>query len=173
MPVVSSSSPPESHAVGSASSEMCTHRTGASAASSPATSSSPRSRASSRTVSIRPRSSSALHLLPGLLERRAQDRLDLGEVLGAGDERRAERDDGVAAVVGAADQAAAEQLARQEAAQKPLGLLVGERRLRVAVLDELDGLEVAGAAHVADDGDVAQRLEHRAEGGLVGADVVE
>src|SRR3954464_14064802 len=106
MPVVSSSSPPESHAVGSASSEMCTQRTGASAASSPATSSSPRSRASSRTVSIRPRSSSALHLLPGLLERRAQDRLDLGEVLGAGDERRGGVGGRGAAGAGAGDQAA-------------------------------------------------------------------
>src|SRR3954454_20949674 len=140
MPVVSSSSPPDSHGVGSDSSEMCTQRTGASAVSSPASNSSSRSRASSRTLSIG--SPSGLHLLPGLLEHRPQHGLDLGEVLGPGDQRRAELDDRVAAVVGAADQATAEQLAGEEPAQQPLGLLVAEALLGLAVLDELDRLEV-------------------------------
>ena len=52
IPVVSSSSPPDSQGVGSGSSEMCTQRTGASAPSSPVASSSPISDTSPRTVSI-------------------------------------------------------------------------------------------------------------------------
>src|SRR4051812_14055766 len=107
MPVVSSSSPPESHGVGSTSSEMCTQRTGFSAPAAPAT----RRRSSSETRS--PRVSMALgESQPpgGALERGAQYGLHLGELLRTRDERRRELDDGVAAVVGAADQAAAEQL---------------------------------------------------------------
>src|SRR4051812_9273180 len=119
MPVVSSSSPPDSHGVGSASSEMCTQRSGASAASSPAGSSRSRSRARSRTVSKAASSAPLAHLPRGVLEDRAQDALDLLEVLGLGDERRGQLDDRVAAVVGAADQPAAEQLAGQETAQQP------------------------------------------------------
>src|SRR5580693_5627423 len=46
---------------------------------------------------------------PGLGEDAAQDLLHLGEVLGAAGERRRQLDDGVAAVVGAADQAGVEQ----------------------------------------------------------------
>ena len=45
--------------------------------------------------------------------------------------------------------------------------------LGVLVLDQLDRVEVAGAAHVADDREVAQRVEHRAELALVRADVLE
>src|SRR4051794_28343026 len=156
MPVVSNSSPPDSQGVGSASSEMCTQRMGASAASSPATSERSRSRTSSRTVSTSALARVVGQLARGLLEDRAQDALDLLEVLGLRDERRRELDDRVAAVVRAADQPAAVQLAGQEAAQQPLGLVVVEGLARVLVLDELDRVEVARAAHVADDRDVAQ-----------------
>ena len=111
-PVVSSSSPPDSQGVGSGSSEMCTQRTGASAPSSPAASSRPISATRPRTVSMRPHvrlraASVADDPLPGLGEHRAQDAVDQLELLGVGDQRRRELDHGVAAVVGAADQARA------------------------------------------------------------------
>src|SRR3954466_8949628 len=171
-PVVSSSSPPDSHGVGSRSSEMWTQRTGTSRFASPASTATSRSPSTSRTVSM----AGPLRVQDparGLLEDRPQDGLHLLEVLRPGDERRRELDHRVAAVVRAADQAEAEQLGGQVAAQERLGLLVAERLLRVAVLDELERVEVAGAAHVADDLDVAQRLEHRAEVCLVLADVLE
>ena len=79
--------------------------------------------------------------------------------------------DRVAAVVGAADQAAAVELAGEEAAQQLLGLLVVEALLRLLVLDQLDRVEVAGAAHVADDRQVVQALEHLAELALLGEHV--
>src|SRR3954452_15448402 len=172
-PVVSSSSPPDSHGVGSRSSEMCTQRTGTSRFCSPARTATSRSPSTSRTVSTALPLSAVEHPAGGLLEDRPQDGLHLLELLGAGDERRRELDHGVAAVVGAADEAAAEELAGEEAAQHRLGLLGAEGLARLAVLDELDRVEVAGAADVADDLDVAQRLEHRAEVGLVLADVLE
>src|SRR3954451_3500390 len=173
-PVVSSSSPPDSHGVGSRSSEMWTQRTGTSRFCSPARTATSRSPSTSRTVSTACASLSAVeHPAGGLLEDRPQDGLHLLELLGAGDERRRELDDRVAAVVGAADEAPAEELAGEEAAQHRLGLLGAEGLPRLAVLDELDRVEVAGAADVADDRDVAQRLEHRAEVGLVLADVLE
>src|SRR3954449_6897021 len=173
-PVVSSSSPPDSHGVGSRSSEMWTQRTGTSRFCSPARTATSRSPSTSRTVSTACASLSAVeHPAGGLLEDRPQDGLHLLELLGAGDERRRELDDRVAAVVGAADEAAAEELAGEEAAQQRLGLLGAEGLARLAILDELDRVEVAGAADVADDLDVAQRLEHRAEVGLVLTDVLE
>src|SRR5205807_627309 len=109
--------------------------------------------------------------VPGLAQHVAQDGVDLLELLGVRDERGRELDHGVAAVVGAADQATAVELAGEEAAQERLRLLRVERLLRVAVLDELDRLEVASPAHVADDGELAQPLEHRAELALLGAHV--
>ena len=54
IPVVSRSSPPESHGVGSSSSEMCTQRIGRSAPSAPAPSSRPQSPTRLPTVSISP-----------------------------------------------------------------------------------------------------------------------
>src|SRR3954447_23076355 len=109
MPVVSSSSPPDSHGVGSGSSEMWTQRTGASAPSSPVASSSPISDASPRTVSI----GSVTHdPVPRLRQHLAQDAIDDRELLAVRDERRRELDNGIAAVVGAADQAVFEELAR-------------------------------------------------------------
>ena len=66
----------------------------------------------------------SLDPLPRLAQHGAQDRLDLRELLGARDQRRGQLDDRVAAVVGAADQAAVVELAGEEAAQQLLGLLV-------------------------------------------------
>ena len=75
----------------------------------------------------------ALQLLPGLRQHRPQHVVDLVELLGVADQRRRELDHGVAAIVGAADQPAAVELAGEEAAQQPLGLLVGEARLGLLV----------------------------------------
>src|SRR5436190_15371922 len=119
MPVVRSSSPPDSHGVGSMSSLMCTHRIGASAASLPVSSSSSVSSSSACSVNIR-RSSLGDDPVPGLRERRPENRLDLVELLGVRDQRRGQLHDRVAAVVRAADQALPEELAREEAAQKLL-----------------------------------------------------
>src|SRR4051794_26455167 len=105
MPVVSSTSPPESHGVGSGSSEMCTQRTGASAWASPASTGKPRSPTSPRTVSTTEELLAGVqHPLRRLLQDGAQDRLDLLEVGGTRDERGRQLDDRVAAVVGAADE---------------------------------------------------------------------
>src|SRR3954447_26065176 len=173
MPVVSSSSPPDRNGVGSASSEMWTQRTGTSRCASPASARTSAPSRSSRTVSIPAATSARADAARRLLEDRAQDRLDLLELLGPGDQRGRQLDHRVAAIVGAANQPAAEELGRQEAAQEVLGLLVVEGRLGLAVLDELDRVEVAHPADVPDDRDVAQRLEHVAERGLVGTDVLE
>ncbi len=131
MPVVSSTSPPESHGVGSINSVMCTQRTGISNPHSPASTltSSPQSR--SPTVSTARSSSPSQHLhpLPGLGQHRAQDGLDLRELLRAGDQRRRELDHRIPAIIGAADQPAAVELAGEEAAQQRLGFLVVERLL--------------------------------------------
>src|SRR4051794_11174966 len=169
IPVVSRSSPPDSHGVGSGSSVMWTQRTGASAASSPVVSSSPISDASPRTVSM---GSVAHDPVPGLGEHLAQDPVDDLELLAVRDERRRQLDDGVAAVVRAADQPVLEELARHEAAEQLLALLVGEALLRLLVLDQLERLEVARPAHVADDREVLlQLVEHPAELALLGEDV--
>src|SRR5947208_695510 len=104
MPVVSSSSPPDSHGVGSGSSEMCTQRTGVSSCSSPASSLTSRSPMSSRTESISPTSASYVHTLGRLGQDWPQDRFDLLELRRPADERRRELDDRIAAIVGAADE---------------------------------------------------------------------
>src|SRR3984957_10901537 len=96
MPVVSSSSPPDSHGVGSSISDMCTHRTGTSVADSPVSRRTSRSDSSSETVSIacvyetaaaRRRSGPRVHHLAGTLQDRAQDPDDLVELVGPGDHR--------------------------------------------------------------------------------------
>src|SRR5207302_7549506 len=92
---------------------------------------------------------------------------DLVELLLAGDQRRGELDDRIAAVVGAADQAAPVELAGEEPAQKLLRFGGVEGFLGVLVLDELDRHEVTGAANVAHDREIAQALEHRAQGTFV------
>ncbi len=79
-------------------------------------------------------------------------------------QRRRELDDGVPAVVGAAVEAGVEERAGEEAAQQPLALRVVERLPRRLVLDELDAVEVAGAAHVTDERQVEQLLEGGPEG---------
>src|SRR4051795_12360732 len=89
--------------------------------------------------------------------------MDLRELLAAGDQRRCQLHYRVTAVVGAADQPALVELAGEEAAQQPLGLLVVEALLGLLVFDQLDRVEVAGPAHVADDRQLAQGLEHLAE----------
>src|SRR5215203_353230 len=97
MPVVSRSSPPDSHGVGSGSSEMCTQRTGASALAPPVVSSSPISDTSPRTVSmgsgariatsaIRP--DTADDPVPSFGEHLAQDPVDDFEFLAVRDQRR-------------------------------------------------------------------------------------
>src|SRR4051794_32075325 len=160
IPVVSISSPPESHGVGSCSSEMWTQRTGAPAPVAPAAR--PRSSSSSRLWTV----STILlgdYLVPGLAENLPQHLVDLFELRRVGDQRRRQLDHRVAAVVGAADQPVAVELAGDEAAQQPLRLVVVEGLLRIPVLDQLDRLEEAGAAHVADDRQVAQALQHLPE----------
>ena len=65
--------------------------------------------------------------LPGLREHLAQDAVDDLELLAVRDERRRELDDGVAAIVRAADQPVLEELAGHEAAEELLrGFMSGE-----------------------------------------------
>ena len=115
----------------------------------------------------RARSAGGQRIDHGLGEHAAQDLLDLVELGLADDQRRRELDHRVAAVVGPAVQAGVEQRLGEEAAQQPLGLVVVEGLLGGLVLDELDPVEVAVAAHVADDRQVEQLLQRRAEGALV------
>src|ERR1700678_702247 len=104
---------------------------------------------------------------PGLGEDRAEDLLDLVEVLLGADQRRGELDHRVAAVVGPADQPRVEQRVRQVPAQQPLGLVFVEGLLGRLVLDQLDPVEVAGPADVADDGQVGQLVQGGPEPVLV------
>src|SRR3712207_471274 len=103
----------------------------------------------------------------GLGEHLAEDLLDLVEVLLAADQRRRQLDDRVAAVVGAAVDAGLEQRAGEEPAQQPLALGVIEGLLGLLVLDQLDPVEVAVTADVADDRQVREPFERRAERVLV------
>src|SRR5437763_11426860 len=80
--------------------------------------------------------------LPGLLQDAAEDLFDLVEVGLVADQRRGELDDGVTAVIGPAVEPGVEQRLGQEAAQQPLGLLIGEGLLGGLVLDQLDAVEV-------------------------------
>jgi hypothetical protein len=80
-----------------------------------------------------------------------------------GDQRRRELHDRIAAVVGAADQPARYSSPERKPRSSCSDSSCVERLLGVLVLDQLDRLEVAGAAHVADDRQVAQALEHLAE----------
>src|SRR5581483_7209671 len=78
-----------------------------------------------------------------------------------------------AAVVGTADQPALEEPQREEAPEQPLRLLGVERRPGLLVLDELDRMEEAGAADVADDRQVQQLLERGTERRLVLEDALD
>src|SRR5262245_43717536 len=109
----------------------------------------------------------------GLVEDHAQDLLDLVEVLLGADQRRRELDDRVAAVVGAAVEALVVQRLGEVAAQQLLRLLVVEGLLGRLVLDQLDPVEVAVAADVADDRQVVELLQGGPERVAVVADVLE
>lgn len=109
---------------------------------------------------------------PGLGEDGAQDLLDLVEDRLVGDQRRGELDDRVATVVGAAVETVVVQRLGEEAVQDALGLLVVEGLLGGLVLDELDAVEEAVAADVADDRQVVQLLEGAQEVALVVEDVL-
>ena len=80
---------------------------------------------------------------------------------------------GITPVVGPADQPGLEEGAGQEAAQQPLGLVVVEGEARLLVLDELNPVEEARAAHVADDRQVQQAVQGAAERGLVRLHVLQ
>src|ERR1035438_7926781 len=86
----------------------------------------------------------------------AQSLLDVVELGLADDQRRCKLDHRVAAVVGPAVQAGLEQRLGQEPAQQTLALIVVERLPGHLVLDQLDPVEVALAAHIADQWQVEQ-----------------
>ena len=109
------------------------------------------------------RMSATLISLPCLGQHLAERAGDLVELLLGRDQRRRDLDDRIAAVVGPADQAFLEERRREEAAQQRLALLVVERLARLLVLHELERVEEARAADVADDRQVEQLLERRAE----------
>ena len=77
------------------------------------------------------------------------------QLLFAGDQRWRQRDHRFGAVVGATDQPRLVQPRRQVAAQQPLRLIGRERSLGGLIADQLDRPEVAVAANVADQWDVA------------------
>src|SRR5262245_26181834 len=152
IPVVSSSSPPESHGVGSSSSVMWTQRISRSdAASFAAAVFRPSSDVRLSTVSTGPLAS---HPAGRLFENRPEHVDDLLELLGVRDQWRRQLDHRVAAVIGTADQPPAVQLPGEVAAEQRLRLLAVERLLGFLVLDQLDRQEVSVATHVADDRDV-------------------
>ena len=118
-------------------------------------------------------SGAARHPLPRLREDLAEDAGDLVELRLLGDERRRDLDDRVAAVVGTADEARLEEARREEVAEQGLALLLGERLARLLVLDELERVEEACPAQVTDDRELEQLRERRAEGVLLGGDVLD
>ncbi len=108
----------------------------------------------------------------GLGEHRAQPALDLVELGRTHRQRRGQLDDRVAPVVGPAVEAGVEERLGEEAPQQPLALILVEGLPGRLVLDELDPVEVAGAADVADEWQVEQLLERRLEDRGVLLDVV-
>src|SRR5664280_3815826 len=103
----------------------------------------------------------------GFGQHRAQTRLDVVELGLADDQRRCKLDHRVAAVVGPAVQAGVEQRLGQEPAQQTLALIVVERLAGRLVLDQLDSVEVALAAHIADQWQVEQLVQGGPEPGRV------
>ena len=99
----------------------------------------------------------------GFAQHAVQDVVDRVELLLPADQRGSQLHDWVAAVVGAAVQPGLPQRGGQEAAQQPLGLLVVEGLLGGLVLDQLDAVEEALAADVADDRQVVELLQRRPE----------
>src|SRR5919106_6448599 len=114
-----------------------------------------------------------LHALPGRAQDFAQDGDDLVELGPLGDEGRRDLDDGVPAVVRAADEARLEKARREEAPQERLALLVRERLAGLLVLHELEGVEEPGPAQIADDGEVQEPGERLAERVLLRGDVLD
>src|SRR5436190_3449523 len=96
---------------------------------------------------------------PCLGENRAQDLLDLVELLLPGDERRCQLDDRVTAVVGTAVEPGVKQRLGKESAQQTLGFVFVERFLRRLVLDHLDPVEVTVTTDIANDRQVVEFLE--------------
>src|SRR5687767_12792630 len=118
-----STSPPESHGVGSSCSEIETQRTPRSPPGDSAANSRPQSERRDETVSI---GSGRGYSVRCLSQHAAEDACDLLELGGPAGERRRELDHGVTAIVRAADEAALVELAGEEPAQEPLGFFVGE-----------------------------------------------
>src|SRR2546425_4075854 len=110
---------------------------------------------------------------PGLGEDVAEDRDDLVELLLSCDERRRDLDDRIAPVVRAADETALEERRREEAAEQRLALVVVEGLPRLFVFHELDRVEEARSANVADDREVQQLFERRAKHGLGVGDMLD
>src|ERR671925_165283 len=88
--------------------------------------------------------------LPGLREHVAEDPNQFVELRLPRDQRR-DLDDGIAAVVRAADQPGVEHARREEASEQRFALLLRKRLVRHPVLDELERVEEARPAEVADD----------------------
>src|SRR5580692_6343767 len=84
------------------------------------------------------------------------------------DQRRRELDDGVAPVVRATDQTTSEHLGRHVTTEQSLGVFAGPGLFGALVLHQLHAPEVAGAADVTDDRDVAQSQEAVTEVVLIG-----
>jgi hypothetical protein len=115
----------------------------------------------------------APHLTLSLGQHLAEDARDLVELGLSGDERRRDLDDGIAAVVGTADEAGVEQRVREIPAEEALALLVRERLARLLVLDQLERIEEPGPTQVPDDREVEKLSERGPEGVLVFPDVLD
>src|SRR6266511_1119713 len=98
---------------------------------------------------------------------------DLVELRLLRDERRRDLHHRVAAVVRAADEAPLEEPRGEEVPQERLALLVRERLARLLVLDELERVEEAGPAEIADDRQLEQLCERLPEGLLGVAHVLD
>src|SRR4029079_11203831 len=126
------------------------------------------SRPSRIAVGVTPRGlGGSPHALSGFLLHAGKRRCDELELLRTGHQRRRELDDRIATVVCPADQPALEQLRRDEAAQQLVALGVVEALARLLVLHQLERVEVAAAAQVADDRQLEQALQRGPEDGLV------
>src|SRR4029079_10259083 len=115
----------------------------------------------------------SVHPLPRLAQHLPENADDLVELLLAGDERWRDLHHRVAAVVGAADQAALEEPGGEGAAEQRLRLVVAEGLARLLVLHELERVQVPGTANVPDDRQVEQLLERGAQHRLVLANVLD
>src|SRR5579864_9771200 len=114
-----------------------------------------------------------LHALPCLRQHLLEDPGYLVELMLGRNERRRDLDDGVAAVVCAADQALLEQARRHEALQQRLPLLVRERLACLLVLHQLERVEETRSAQVTDDRQLEECSERRPEGVTVVADIFD